>query len=263
MLPIFCFVSLIKIIQIKENNIHIELLNEWFKNKQPFTNKEILELYQTRDPQIKKGTVGWRIYELVKRGVIKRVGRGKYILGYGAEFTPGLNPSLKKLHKKLSKQFPYLDICLWETSVLNEFMWHQPGQYYMLVEVEEDAKDSVFYFMKENNLTVFLDPTEDLLNKYITGEKEVWIVKTLITETPVRKHENIITATLEKILVDIFCDAQIFSAQQGYEMFTIFKEAFEKYAVSENKMLRYANRRRKKNELNGYLLRVPKYRQQN
>jgi hypothetical protein len=42
----------------------------------------------------------------------------------------------------------------------------------------------------------------------------------------------------------------------------IFKEAFEKYAISESKMLRYASRRRKKQELVIYLNQISKYGQQ-
>jgi hypothetical protein len=60
-------------------------------------------------------------------------------------------------------------------------------------------------------------------------------------------------STIEKILVDIFCDDVIFSAQQGAEKRTIFKEAFAKYTINQNKMLRYADRRRKKEELNQYV----------
>jgi hypothetical protein len=39
-------------------------------------------------------------------------------------------------------------------------------------------------------------------------------------------------------------------AQQGAEKRTIFKEAFAKYTINQSKMLRYADRRRKKEELN-------------
>jgi len=54
-------------------------------------------------------------------------------------------------------------------------------------------------------------------------------------------------------LVDIFCDDVIFSAQQGAERRTIFREAFTNYTINQSKMLRYANRRRKKEELNDYV----------
>ena len=64
------------------------------------------------------------------------------------------------------------------------------------------------------------------------------------------------------MLVDIFCNDVFFAAQQGSEMNNIFKEAFEKYTLSENKMIRYADRRRKKTAFLKYLNNVSKFRQQ-
>lgn len=55
------------------------------------------------------------------------------------------------------------------------------------------------------------------------------------------------------MLVDIFCDEIIFSAYKGNEMKTIFTSAFNKYAINENKLLRYANRRGKREQLKKYL----------
>jgi hypothetical protein len=43
---------------------------------------------------------------------------------------------------------------------------------------------------------------------------------------------------------------------------TLFKEALNKYSVNENRMLRYADRRRKKESLTKYLNSIPNLRQQ-
>ena len=51
------------------------------------------------------------------------------------------------------------------------------------------------------------------------------------------------------MLVDIFCDNVIFSAQQGAEMRTIFKEVFSKYTYNESRMYRYADRSFKLNNI--------------
>ena len=132
-------------------------------------------------------------------------------------------------------------------------MIHQPGKFYFLVEVEKESMESVFYFLKENEFHVYLNPDNDIINKYVSSEKDAVIVKLLISEAPVQDIKDITTITIEKILVDIFCDDIIFSAQQGPEMNNIFREAFRKYTVNENRMLRYADRRRKKQALNNYL----------
>jgi hypothetical protein len=62
--------------------------------------------------------------------------------------------------------------------------------------------------------------------------------------------------------VDIFCDDVIFSAHQGNEMRIIFKEALTKYSVNHSRMLRYADRRRKKEHFNSYLDSITNLRQQ-
>lgn len=185
-------------------------------------------------------------------GILTRIGRGKFTVGSGKIFIPDFTNKLKTINSKLKREFPFLEICLWNTSVFNEFMIHQPGRFYILIEVEKDAVQSIFFSLKEAKYSVFIEPTKDVIEKYIPDEKDTLIVKPLVTEAPLQKNEGINTVTLEKMLVDIFCDDTIFSAQQGSEMRTIFTEAISKYAVNENRMLRYANRRRKKESFTKY-----------
>lgn len=154
-------------------------------------------------------------------------------------------------------------MCIWNTSSLNEFMIHQPGKFYLLIEVDKDAAQSVFYFLKDNRFSVFIEPTMDFIEKYITDERETLIVKSLVSEAPLQTINRINLPTIEKMLVDIFCDDVIFAAQQGFEMRTILQEALSKYAVNENRMLRYADRRRKKESFLEYLKSISNLRQQN
>lgn len=193
------------------------------------------------------------MYSLAKMGLLNRIGRGKFIIGEGKNFIPEISPKMKKINSKLKKEFPYLKICIWNTSALNEFMVHQPGRFYLLIEVEKAAIQSIFYFLKEAKYSIFIDPTSDILEKYLPSEKESLIIRSLVSEAPLQNVKGINTASLEKMLVDVFCDDVLFSAQQGSEMRTIFKEALNKYSVNENRMLRYADRRRKKESFTKYL----------
>lgn len=198
----------------------------------------------------------------MQNGVLTRIGRGKFALGAGRTYCPELTNKQTSLFKKLKAEFPFISICIWSTSVINEFMLHQPGRFYQLIEVEKSVMESLFYFLKDKNISVYIDPSPELISRYLIDEKEPWIVKPLVSEAPTQELEGVSTITIEKMLVDIFCDPIIFSAQQGSEMDQIFKEAFEKYVINESKMLRYASRRRKKPELDNYLNEVSKYRQQ-
>jgi len=246
---------------IATDKLNINRLKENFRGKETFESNDIVRFYEKDEPQIKIATVNWRIYDLVQKGVLNRVGRGKLALGEGKIYSPEISAKIKSIHSKLKREFPYLQICIWNTSSFNEFMIHQPGRFYILIEVEKEATQSVFFFLKEEKYPVFVDPTEDVLEKYLSEEKENLIVKSLVTEAPLQKIAGLNTVTIEKMLVDIFSDELIFSSQQGSEMKTIFLEALSKYSVNENRMLRYADRKGKKDSFRNYLNSISNLRQ--
>lgn len=224
-----------------------------FKSKSVFETQDIVAFYEQIEKDIKPTTVNWRVYTLVQSGVLQRIGRGKFTLGEGKNYIPETSSATKAIFKKLKAEFTFANLCVWNTSVLNEFMQHQPNRFFVLVETDKETTNSVFYFLREIKKSVFVEPTSDILEKYIVNEKDVFIVKPLISEAPTQDINGVETATIEKMLVDIFCDDVIFSAQQGAEMRTIFKEAFAKYTINQSKMLRYADRRRKKKELTKFV----------
>ena len=190
---------------------------------------------------------------MVQEGVLQRIGRGKFRLGESKKYIPEISSATKSIFKKLKTEFPYSNFCVWNTSVLNEFMLHQPNRFFLLVETDKETTNSAFYFLREIKKSVFIEPTKDILEKYLVNEKEALVIKPLISEAPTQNINTVETATIEKMLVDIFCDDVIFSAQQAAEKRTIFKEAFSKYTINQSKLLRYANRRRKKEELNQFV----------
>ena len=238
---------------ISKDKLHIEELKIYFKSKEGFKTKEIVAFFNKIELNISKATINWRIYTLVKKGILKRIGRGTFTLGEIKYFLPKITSEQKSLQKKIKKEFPFLDLCIWNTSWLNEFSMHQTNQYFQVVEVEKEITQSIFIHLKEQRKNVFLEPTKEVFERYVIDNKNVIIVKTLITEAPTLNVDNVKTPSLEKILVDIFCNEIIFSAYQGNEMKTIYINAFTKYAINESKLLRYANRRGKKEELKNYL----------
>lgn len=183
-----------------------------FKDRKVFNSKEIADFYSRFEPNVKQTTINWRVYTLVQMGVLNRIGRGKFSIEQGKLFTPEISFKMKSVYNKLKKKFPYLEICIWSTSALNEFMLHQPFHFYLIVEVERDATQSVFFFLKEMKYPVFIKHTSELLEKYFPDGKEALIVKPLVSEAPDQDVNGINTISLEKLLVDIYCDDVIFSA---------------------------------------------------
>ncbi len=109
--------------------------------------------------------------------------------------------------------------------------------------------ESIFLALKDKYNNVFLNPNADILEKYVFNSNNPIIVKPLISEAPMQKVRNINTTTIEKILVDLFSDENLFQFYQGREKKTIFKEAYAKFTINNSKLLRYASRRGKKEEI--------------
>ena len=79
--------------------------------------------------------------------------------------------------------------------------------------------------------------------------KNIIVVQNLVSEAPLQKVNNIPTVTLEKLLVDLIYGKDLFYYYQGYELHNIFQRAFDKYTINESRLLRYADRRKKKVEV--------------
>lgn len=194
------------------------------------------------------------MYKLVNEGILERIGRGRFVFGEEKDFQPDISPDLKRLFNKVHNEFPYVKCCVWNSSILNEFMIHQPFRFFKFVEVEKDATESIFHFLKGENRSVFLEPGVEIMNNYLPENKTPIFILPLVSEASIQTIKGVETPTLEKILVDLFCDSTTFFAYQGAELTTIFKEAFERYTIHQDRLLRYARRRGRKEQLKSFLI---------
>jgi hypothetical protein len=121
-----------------------------------------------------------------------------------------------------------------------------------LVDVERDVTESVYFQLKEEFSGAFLRPPETLLNNVLPDFRLPLVVRYLASENPLSEHDNILVVTIEKMLVDVFCDPE-FSYFMGSERRAVFSNAYYKYTVNENKLLRYAARKRRKEQIQKYI----------
>ena len=138
-----------------------------------------------------------------------------------------------------------MDISIWSTKWIIQWMLHVPSHYETIIEVEKDAEENIFYFLSEIRENVFLNPSKDVLNRYAKTTKPIIIIKNLVTDSPLQKIEKIQTPSLEKILVDLIVDDKLFQTYQGRDLDNILDNAFKYQSINLDKLYRYAKRRRK------------------
>lgn len=198
-------------------------------------------------------------YKLVKEGLLERTGYKKYSIRKNRiNYIPDLTPKEKKIFKTIRTNKPYLNICVWRTSILNEFTRHQVGRFMIMVEVERVGVEAVFDVLRDKYQNVFLNPTEKEIDFYISALNEAIVVIPLVSESPTQAIDGIETVTIEKLLVDILTEDKLYQTFLSERSRIIF-EVNSKYIINTNKLLRYANRRRRKdviaNLMNNELIR--------
>jgi len=192
--------------------------------------------------------VNWRVFELVRQGVLERVGKGKFTVGESSFYLPDISPEIFKVDKAIKKAFPFVSYCVWPEKWINEFSRHISKTGIILVDIERDSAESVYFTLKDYFKEVFYKPSRELLQDYIQGLENATVVRNLVSEAPIQTVNGVSTVTIEKLLVDIFCDME-FEYLQGREIGHIYENAFSRYSVNQTKLLRYAARKGKKDEI--------------
>jgi len=228
--------------------LYIDELKKAFTQKDTFNVRDIGSFYQSLEPGVSQSTVNWRIYKLVERGIIQRVGRGKYQIGGSSFFEPGITRKMIQVNRYMKKQFPYIKYIVWHIGDINTFSQQLFNKDITFLEVGRDVVESIteqlrdkFKYVLDSRTTSYLYPNESVI-----------MVRPLVTGAPVQTVKTVPTTTLEKILVDIYSD-KVFDFLQGYELSLIFKNAFSSYTIHMERLLRYASRKEKRAVISEYI----------
>ena len=233
-------------------------LIEAFKERSSFDRNELYDFYLDSEPDLKESTFSWRIYDLKKKDIIKTIGRGLYVISYKPKYKPVLSENVFKITRKTNERFNDIKYAIWETQWLNEFSQHQTFNQMIVVEVEKEFADSFYYYLNDSmRMDFFLNPDDKEIEFYISESNVPVVIKRLVTRAPIQKIKNkkavVPIATLEKIMVDIFADENLYHFYQGSELVTIYEKIIDRYSINFTKLFSYAKRRRKEQEIKQFI----------
>ncbi|SCY96188.1 DUF6577 family protein [Flavobacterium caeni] len=227
-------------------------VDTYFGRKKSLSRNELIHAILKDYPSLTLNTINVYLSKLKKQGILINPSRGIYSISKKADFHPEIAPPLKKVYNKIHQALPYVSCCIWDSRWLNSFMRHQTFKQYIVIEVEKVAMSQVFNIINEFSDHGYMDPNTLIFDLYITNSDEAIIIRPLVSEAPLATEKKVAIPTLEKLLIDMLADKDLFAAQQG-ELDFIFKTAFEKFQINTSKMNRYALRRNRLTELNNML----------
>ena len=106
-----------------------------------------------------------------------------------------------------------MDFCVYNGEILSDLQHHLSYNNNIYIETERDATETIFHFVQDMHERSFLSPKEDIMSDYIRLDKKSFIVKPLVSESPIQEVNGINVPTIEKLLVDIQCDRSFFYLQ--------------------------------------------------
>lgn len=243
-------------------NLYLPELKAAFSRRVFFGKADLRNFYRKQFSTFSETTFRSILYTLEKQAAIIPVDVGVYRLSDGSDpshttekFVPTFSDELRQLYHTVQAAFPYTQNLVWETRLLHEFMLHQPGQSQVILETERDACESVFNFLNARLVgRVFLCPDRLIFERYILPRPDRIIITPLFTQSPHQKVEGISTPRLEKILVDIFANEELFYVFHGEELTHIFESAFARYQIGQKALFRYARRRKIDRKIRDFIL---------
>lgn len=221
-------------------------LPKGFKKGTLYTHFDLKKSIKKNNPNLNNNSIQWVIFNMLKGGQLKRNGYNEYQVNDNKtklDYKPNYSKKAKKIIKLIDLKYKDIKYSIFEFSFLNEFLNHQINSNIILIDVEKEMSNYVFRYLQELNYTkILLRPSVKDIELY--WDSELIIINNLISESPINNG-----CTLEKILVDIYSDKILINSYNFSEYKNILKQAFDKYNINKAKLLRYARRRNKENEI--------------
>lgn len=223
------------------------LILELASKQETFTLKEAYQCCLVSLDE-EKTKIRKRLSVLASSGKLVRKGSGTYALSDKPIFRPNVSNGVKDLYESLKSKYPFTKVCVYEGPWISPLLHHMASNQTIYIDVEKDASEFVFDHLRSDGVKAYYKPDEDMIYRYVNLDERNVFVKNLVSEAPLQKIDGIPVSTLEKILVDIYCDKD-FSYMQCSEYMRIAENAITLFNINKTKLLRYAKRRGAKEEL--------------
>ncbi len=227
---------------------------EYFKGKGSFGKEDLYAFFKGTGISISDEALRIRIHRLKKKGIIQSVVRGKYTIGQKPLYIHGPDKLIRRVKKLYLSEYNELDYCTWSTNWLQDLMLHIPVRSFYVFETEKDICEPTFYLFKDNGINAYYQPNQEQIDKYILPEENSMMIRPLISRAPYRTIEKTRIASIEKILVDLYCDTDIFYIYAGSELIRIYENVLNRYTINFSTLLQYAERRKRDKEIREFML---------
>ena len=222
-------------------------------NKDSFTRRDVFDAASSACDDFKESDMRNLMEAMLVGGSIVRIAHNRYVRKESSkqEYKPVYSDEAKKLIKDVKEKYPYLSFQVWEITWFNEFLNHLAAHNRIFLDVENDGCEFVYSSLVDDyGGRMLLRPSVKELQYYI--QTDSIIVERLVSESP-KGRNDAYEVPIEKLIVEMFANKTLMRMISKGDYPEALETIFEKYNVDQIKMLRYARRRNRKDELVNYI----------
>jgi hypothetical protein len=221
-----------------------EILNKF--DRQCCSIGDIVAYIEELNGETPRKTIIWNVNNLVRQGKAVRFGRGVYGFIPKTRFNPIMGEAPKRACSLLHEKFRYLVVTVTDSAMLGQFMNLQPFSTITVLEVKKSAVGAVLSALRKDDVDAYAKKDYRAFEQYVSSSQPFVVRPELSVNPNLSQEKNVRVANLEKMLVDLLCDEDIYGQYQGEELQNIYRNATEGYAINYSQMLKYASARKKK-----------------
>lgn len=223
---------------------------EKMKKGRSYTHKELVNELLHDKPEMSRNSAQWMIRDYCDAGELIHEGYNSYVVAGEAQrmkYKPRYSDHAEEIMTRVEEAYPLIKFTVFETLLMNDFLRHLIMQNTIFIQCEKDASAFVFRSLQEAGY-------KDLMYKPSEKEYEYYwsrncvVVTDLISEAPT-DHNDPHAVTIEKMMVDMYCDKNINWTYSQAEYPDVIKNVMEMYSVDLTKLYRYARRRNREKEI--------------
>lgn len=219
----------------------IEIIRQFIDGKKYFNDKALKRYLQVEHKNYNNQTVNQYLTNLKKGQEIFSCGRGWYSTiekPFLLDTEPVLDPA-----QLIHQNYPFLEFTVWSTRQIISYYHHLPFKYMYFIYTDPDAFVPIFEFLLSKGYTVYNDPKKQVIEKHWIPDVDTVIIRPSISESPVSGTKIWNTATIEKILIDLYEEKDKLYLMDGSEFKRIFYNVIFSARINIPVLLRYSYRR--------------------
>jgi len=213
-------------------------IKEFAEGQSYFSLNQIRKFLSSKRLKYSDVSIKKYIKQLINENYIYSAGRG-YYSNIKSEFKPD-NKSLNPIVNLIKQKSPFLEFSIWSTEQIKFAFHHLQNRFYTFIYSESDSLEILRDRLIEANYSVYLNPTKNDLMKNPFTEQNSIILRNRINHKLSKEQ----FASIEKILVDLYIEAEWIGITDREEYSRIFEYFIRNYRFNISLLLDYAERRK-------------------